>query len=270
MSEQGVATNRLTAASRKFHGNYTNNLEIGARRQPACGSTLTLDLKNEAATLHSSKFIMKSLHLLLFAVSATLCLAEETKLNVDEPATLKGILAEAIDYEDLDYGDGENEDLLYAPGKKTPYTGWAKLMSKKGQVENLEHYKDGKQHGLEIMWYENGQKYSEINYRDGKKHGLQNLWYENGQKESELTRKDGEFHGPVTKWWENGNMCYSKNYLDGEYHGLSTEWHENGQKKNETNYKDGEKNGLQTWWDNDGNVIRQSRWKIGREVEIIK
>jgi len=42
MSEQGVATNRLTAASRKFHGNSTNNLEIGARRQPACGSTLTL------------------------------------------------------------------------------------------------------------------------------------------------------------------------------------------------------------------------------------
>lgn len=186
------------------------------------------------------------------------------------PTTLKKILAEATDYDDLEYGDDENEGLLCTHDGLIPYTGWSKMVSKKGQVENLEHYKDGKQHGLEIMWYENGQKYSEINYRDGKKHGLQNLWYENGQKESELTRKDGEFHGPVTKWWENGNMCYSKNYLDGEYHGLSTEWHENGQKKNETNYNDGEKNGLQTWWDNDGNVIRQSRWKIGREVETIK
>ncbi|MCB1095381.1 MAG: hypothetical protein KDN22_07345 [Verrucomicrobiae bacterium] len=39
---QGVATNRLPAASRKRHDNSTINLEIGARRPADCGSTLTL------------------------------------------------------------------------------------------------------------------------------------------------------------------------------------------------------------------------------------
>ena len=37
-----MATNRLPAASRKRHDNSTINLEIGARSQAACGSTLTL------------------------------------------------------------------------------------------------------------------------------------------------------------------------------------------------------------------------------------
>jgi len=230
----------------------------------------SLDLKNEAATLHSSKFIMKSLHLLLFAVSATLCLAEETKLNVDEPATLKGILAEAIDYEDLDYGDGENEDLLYAPGKKTPYTGWAKLMNSKRQVENLEHYKDGRKHGLAVFWFESGQKYEETNYKDGEKHGLRVRWFENGQKQAEANFKDGEHHGLTTKWRENGNLWFKHNYLDGESHGLWSEWYENGQKRSETHYKDGGKHGLQTFWDEEGNVRKQTRWENGREVEAIK
>ena len=37
-----MATNRLPAPSQDFHDNSTINLEIGARSQAACGSTLTL------------------------------------------------------------------------------------------------------------------------------------------------------------------------------------------------------------------------------------
>ena len=39
--QQIVATNRLPANSQKFHDNPIINLEIGARSQAACGSTLT-------------------------------------------------------------------------------------------------------------------------------------------------------------------------------------------------------------------------------------
>lgn len=222
------------------------------------------------ATIHYSKFIMKSLHLLLFAVSATLCLAEESKLNVDDPATMKRILAEAIESYKLGERDDGGEDLLYASGSQTPYTGWSKLIKRNGLVENIEQYKDGKLHGLEVWWFDNGKKYSEINYKDGKKNGLQVRWFENGQKQVESSHKDGELHGLITKWRQDGSMWFSKNYNDGKYHGLSTEWHENGQKENETHYKNGEKHGLQTWWDKEGNVIRQSRWENNDEVETIK
>ena len=38
---EGVATNRLPAASRKLHDHSTIDLEIEVRPQAACGSTLT-------------------------------------------------------------------------------------------------------------------------------------------------------------------------------------------------------------------------------------
>ena len=41
LAEQGVAANRLPAASRKLHEESIVNLEIGVRPQAACGSTLT-------------------------------------------------------------------------------------------------------------------------------------------------------------------------------------------------------------------------------------
>lgn len=205
-----------------------------------------IKLVNISATLHHSKFITKSLHLLLFAVYTNLCLAGENKPDLDDPATLKRILAEAIKYEDLDYGDGENEDLLCAPRTKTPYTGWAKIMNSKRQAESLEHYKDGKQHGLEIMWYENGQKYSEINHKDGTKHGLQTYWHENGQKQKEITLKDGGKHSTEIRWKKNG------------------------QKQVEITRKNGKKHGLETWWDEEGNIIQQKRYENGQQVEKIK
>ena len=40
LAEQDVATNRRPAASRKLHEDSIVNLEIGARPQAACGSTL--------------------------------------------------------------------------------------------------------------------------------------------------------------------------------------------------------------------------------------
>ena len=42
------------------------------------------------------------------------------------------------------------------------------------------------------MWYENGQKNTELNYKDGKLDGQQTEWNENGQKESEGNYKDGK------------------------------------------------------------------------------
>lgn len=189
---------------------------------------------------------MKSLHLILFAISTTLCLAEDPKPNLDDPATLKGILAKAIDYDDLEYGDDENEDLLCNPGDLTPYTGWSKMVDSKGQVEALEQYKDGKLNGLEIMWYENGKKYEETNYKNGIKHGLMLRWYESGQKWSEKTYKDGDFHGPITKWREDGNMEFRHNYQDGKLHGLATTW------------------------DKEGNITSQIRYENGQQVEKIK
>lgn len=147
----------------------------------------------------------------------------KSKPNRDSPASLKKILAEAIDYDDLEYGEGENEDLLCKPDGQTPYTGWSKLMYRNGQVENLEHYKDGKLHGLEIMWYENGQKSSETNYKAGKKHGLEVRWYipplslaPGELAMSKTNYKNGEKHGLQTWWDKEGNIIRKSRFENGE------------------------------------------------------
>ena len=191
---------------------------------------------------------MKNILLLLplFAASITLCLAEEAKPNLDDPATLKKILAEAIDDYDLEYGEDENKGLICAPVSLRPLTGWAKMVNREGQLRNLEYYKDGKKDGLQTSWYENGQKYSEINHKDGTKHGLQTYWHENGQKQKEITLKDGGKHSTEIRWKKNG------------------------QKQVEITRKNGKKHGLETWWDEEGNIIQQKRYENGQQVEKIK
>ena len=43
------------------------------------------------------------------------------------------------------------------------------------------NWKDGKENGLSIKWYSNGQTYEKCNYKDGKYNGLYECWDENGK-----------------------------------------------------------------------------------------
>ena len=73
-----------------------------------------------------------------------------------------------------------------------------------GQKEE-ENYKDGKRDGLDISWYKNGQKNSEVTYKDGKKDGLETRWYENGEKKRKGTYKDGE-RISLKRWNQDGSV----------------------------------------------------------------
>ena len=41
-------------------------------------------------------------------------------------------------------------------------------------------------------WHENGVKWSELSFKNGKKHGVQKNWYDNGQKELQGEYEDGK------------------------------------------------------------------------------
>ena len=177
---------------------------------------------------------MKLLHLILFAVSTTLCLAGEAKPNLSDPVTLKRILEKARDLDELQRR-GEKLD-----------TGWVKGMYENGQKQKEANLKDGRLEGPYTHWFKNGQMMSKTNHVDGKEHGLQTYWYENGQKQSEINKKDHKLHG-LCMWW-----------------------HENGTNRRETNYHEGAKHGLETVWDKEGNVIRQYRFEKDKKVETLK
>ena len=46
----------------------------------------------------------------------------------------------------------------------------------------IESFKDGKRDGLEMRWYENGQKQSEQNWKVGTRDGPSNHWFKSGPK----------------------------------------------------------------------------------------
>ena len=163
-----------------------------------------------------------------------------------DPATHYKILAEAIDYEKLQWSHDEKQEqpfLLFAPNKQTPYTGWAKEMDLhyNGQINMLTQFKDGKWNGLRATWWrENGQKQSEGTCSDGKKDGLWTEWYENGQKEEEGTYKDGKLMSAV-KWKPNGEKCPVTNVVDGT--GVEVYYNDDGTEIFwfRATYKDGKK-----------------------------
>ena len=145
-------------------------------------------------------------------------------IDLDDKDTLNEILAEAIDYKKI------TDD----------YTGWAKRIWDNGQIKALGQIKAGKEDGLWMERYENGNKLTEVNYKAGKMVGVATLWHENGQKQSESNYKDGKHNGLWKHWYENGQKKGEGNFKDGKPNGLATLWYENGQKERETNFKDGE------------------------------
>ena len=66
------------------------------------------------------------------------------------------------------------------------------------------------------MWYENGQKRSEVNKKNEELEGLTTGWYENGRKFSEINWKNGEVvDGVVTFWDKEGDVTETETYKDG-------------------------------------------------------
>jgi antitoxin component YwqK of YwqJK toxin-antitoxin module len=209
---------------------------------------------------------MKFIHIItIIAIAATGCKKKnEAEGKLEEAKEKQSLPEKVIAQEKLQ----ERNGIKFEINQDTPYTGAAESFHSNGQKSSLMHYKDGKQHGIETAWYENGQLKTEWHWMygdamsavkwkpDGTKCPLTNLrngngvavWYhDNGQKKYEFNFKGGKFHGTQTSWRENGQKQSQDNYLNGKQHGIFTMWL-NGRKIIETNYKDGKKHGIETMW----------------------
>jgi len=94
--------------------------------------------------------------------------APETKTPKPQPA------AAGVKQKDLEKRDAEGnvvgfleEGLWFQRGEKEPFTGTVVGMYKSGQKESEKQFKEGRLEGLEVHWYENGEKRWEIVHKDG-------------------------------------------------------------------------------------------------------
>jgi antitoxin component YwqK of YwqJK toxin-antitoxin module len=206
---------------------------------------------------------------ILLALIPTLCLAEETKPNLDDPATRNAIVATALNREMMEEHSKQGECLIYVKGSEAPYTGWVKEADE--VVLGLYQYKNGKAHGVQIFWQRGSsadwQKFSENNYKNGNLHGKYTHWGYDGQIE-EIIYNNGLPYSATIRT-RDGAMCPFTNLKDGN--GVLVEYHgRHGYQWYATHYRDGKKHGLETEFDSEGSITRQTRWENGEEVETIK
>ena len=174
------------------------------------------------------------------------------QLKLDEP------MAEAVASGDMQAIKSMAEKIIPDRQKPSDYTGWAKKSYPNGDLREICRYQNGKENGVNIIWWGNGNKWMEINYKDGKENGLFTTWHENGMKEKESHFVDGEKHGLETEWdYFDGYKEGERHYENGKKHGLEIGWWDNGQKSHEKTYVEGIENGPTTGWHKNGNL----RWR---------
>jgi len=126
-------------------------------------------------------------------------------------------------------------------------------------------YVNGQVHGKEMGWYVNGQKGYEVSYVNGQKHGEAMRWYGNGQKWYDVAHANGQLHGTEMCWYPNGQKCYEREYVNGRQHGKQIGWHENGQKSYEAPYVNGQLHGKLISWYEGGQKYREALYVNGKE-----
>jgi len=184
--------------------------------------------------------------------------------NLDDPATLDKILAEAMVWDSLQKRGKEGEELYYAPNQQTPFTGWAKKMYENGQVSFLLQLAEGLQNGLLNEWHENGQKRLEVNLVNGLRQGLEIEWYKSGQKFTEVNIVDGQLDGLCINWYKNGQKMIEGTYKRG-LPITAESWKPNGEKCSETNLSNG--HGTVVFYQDNGSVKGKFKFKDGERVK---
>jgi len=156
----------------------------------------------------------------------------------------KGEGSDEVVVERITYSESGDTLLLEKPLDKI----YMERLYLNGQIQSEANYKDGKNDGNQITYYENGKKESEVFFKDGEEDGKRTEYYENGQKLREGTVKDGEYY-VINGWNKDGKLLVK----DGN--GKWTSYDEDGQKKEEMNYKDGKMDGKAILYDEDGNKL---------------
>jgi len=169
-----------------------------------------------------------------------------------------------------------------------------------GQLKSRTNYQPksdgGKEHGLSVVYHENGQLWKKGNYKDGGEDGLWELYDKKGTLYETRNYKDGgnsyigeeyyknvlerrgnfakngypiglveQFYGRNTSRPEDKVKLMSKtNYKDGGLK-LYESYYTNGQLKEKGNYKDQEKDGLWELYNEDGLLYIKRNYKDGKQ-----
>ena len=92
----------------------------------------------------------------------------------------------------------------------------------------LQSYVNGLLQGICKKWYRNKQLMEFREYNNGKKHGKQIAYWENGNKRFEFVAINDAYEGELKEWSITGQLLHLANYTNGQENGLQKLWYDNG------------------------------------------
>ena len=107
-------------------------------------------------------------------------------------------------------------------------------------------------------------------YKKGKRHGLNRLFYENGNLRIEASYVDDQKEGLDKFYFSSGKLASEVNYLKGKKEGLQKEYTIDGTLDNDVMYVHGYKEGLKRWYDAQRHIIQTENYIMDRPVDTMK
>ncbi len=99
---------------------------------------------------------------------------------------------------------------------------WVYYHRQSPTIMSVEHYKNGKLHGLRQVFYPDGKIAEEINYDGGQKTGIYKKYAQSGVVLEEATYEKDTLHGPAIYRDPSGKVVSQGNYKNGGKHGMWT------------------------------------------------
>lgn len=119
-----------------------------------------------------------------------------------------------------------------------------------GNLRYIRQYKRGVKIGEHIEYRKSGIKMSSASYDDdGKYHGEQRTWYEDGKDRELLTWNHGILHGRYEKWTMKGRDDVRSNYTNGKLDGEFKNWRDDILIEH-SEFKMGVRSGVHCTWTN--------------------
>lgn len=107
----------------------------------------------------------------------------------------------------------------------------------------ISFYVNGKLHGEQRRYDENGRLLSLRSYHDGYKTDTHRGWWPNGQLKFEYQFNADQHDGPAYSWHQNGQLASAFHYENGHESGMQQLWFENGQLRAQYQMLDGRRFG---------------------------
>ena len=134
----------------------------------------------------------------------------------------------------------EKNELIYAIGEKTPYTGIVedyKFFIENRFLEGRAIFKNGLMEGTFKVLYPNGKIARIMIYKNGKTEGIQKVYYESGIIKRETSHKNGLVDGLMKSYYPNGNIQSEVLVKKDVRDGITRTYDPNGKLKVEVSYQ---------------------------------